>query len=422
MKGRGQAAFRQEQGYALISVLLLVALLLVVGTLVMQSVTNSQGMVNVSEDIVSAQADGETKLLIKLSELRAAVMALMKKDKVTLEDVKAAAAPYVESDTVTLDKENQRYVAIVKADGVSDKITQTFRRKVAITLSFTPGDPSPGSGTGGYAVVSFGALALNGTTINGNVYSAGAVANNQSKINGVLVSPTIPGGSGLTPPDKLDISSIVHQVDKEMKTTKSALFSTPATPLDFEVKANAKYTKSTVLNSIKLMPNVTLKVDGDLWVNGGVTMEANSSIVASGIIYISGDLLMNSGNIMKLQGSRIKVNGTTNFNSDPTVNITGDFYGSTLNTSGTLLAKNIYLTGTSNGNLNGSNQFALFAAGSVNLNNGNSPSTLAGSVYTNGALNVNGNDKVIINGSTAPPTPPDKPSEIKFEEKNVVIN
>ncbi|MBW4839437.1 MAG: hypothetical protein KZY74_08565 [Paenibacillaceae bacterium] len=422
MNGRRQAAFRQEQGYALISVLLLVALLLVIGTLVMQSVTNSQGMVNVSEDIVSAQADGETKLLIKLSELRTAIMALKNKDKVTLDDVKAAATPYVESGTVTLDKANQRYVAIVKADGVSDKITQTFRRKVEITLSFTPGDPSPGAGTGGYAVVSFGAMALNGTTINGNVYSAGAVANNQSKINGVLVSPTLPGGSSLTPPSRLEITSIVNQIDKELKTTKSALFSTPVTPLDFEVKANTKYTKSTVLNSIKLMSNVTLTVEGDLWVNGEVTMEANSSIVTSGIIYISGNLIISGGTSSKLQANLIKVNGTTNFNSDPTVNITGDFYGSTFNTGGTLLAKNIYLTGTMNGNLNGINQFALFAAGSVTLNNGNSPSTLTGSVYANGALTINGNDKVTINGIASPPAPPQKPSEIKFEEKNVVIN
>lgn len=422
MNGRRQAAFRQEQGYALISVLLLVALLLVIGTLVMQSVTNSQGMVNISEDIVSAQADGETKLLIKLSELRTAIMALKNKDKVTLDDVKAAAAPYVERGTVTLDKANQRYVAIVKADGVSDKITQTFRRKVEITLSFTPGDPSPGTGTGGYAVVSFGAMALNGTTINGNVFSDGAVANNQSKINGVLVSPTLPGGSSLTPPSRLDITSIVNQVDKELKTTMSALFSTPATPLDFEVKANTTYTKSTVLNSIKLMSNVTLTVEGDLWVNSEVTMEANSSIVASGIIYISGNLMISGGTNTKLQGDLIKVNGTTNFNSDPTVSITGDFYGSTFNTGGTLLAKNIYLTGTMNGNLNGINQFALFAEGSIALNNGSASSTLTGNVYANGALTINGNDKVTINGTASPPVPPEKPSEIKFEEMNVVIN
>lgn len=422
MQGRRLTAFRQEQGYALISVLLLVAILFVIGTLVMQSVTNSQGMVNVSEDIVSAQADGETKLLLKLSELRAAVMALKDKDKVTLEDVKAAAAKYVEPGTVTLDKENQRYIAIVKADGVSDKVTQTYRRKVEITLSFTPGNPSPGTGTGGYAVVSFGATALNGTTINGNVYSDGAVANNQSIINGSLVSPTLPGGSGLAPPGRLDITSIVNQVDQNIKATKSALFSTPATQQDFEVKNNLKFTKSTVLNPIKLMSNVQLTVDGDLWVKGGVTMEANSSIVASGIIYINGDLLINNGNNVKLQGSLIKVNGTTNFNSDPTVNLIGDFYGSTLNTGGTLLAQDLYLTGTSNGNLNGNNQFALFAAGSVNVNNGNASATITGSIYTNGALNINGNSKVTINGSASPLDPPEKPSEIKFEEKNVVIN
>lgn len=422
MTKRGLATIRQEQGYALISVLLLVAMLLVIGTLVVQSVTNSQGMVNVSEDIVSAQADGETKLLIKLSDLRAAVMALSDRDKVTLEDVQAAAAPYVEAETVTLDTENQRYVAVVRADGVSDKITQTFRRKVEITLAFTPTDPSPGTGTGEYAVVSFGSTALNGTTINGNVYSAGAVANNQSHINGVLLSPTLPGSS-LTPPKRLDITSIVNQLDQDLKTTKSALFATPATQLDFEVRTSTQFTKSTVLNAIKLMPNVALKVDGDLWVKGGVTMEANSSIVASGIIYISGDLLINNGNNMKLQGSLIKVNGTTNFNSEPTVNITGDFYGSSLNTSGTLFAQNIYLTGASNiNNLNGSNQFALFAAGSVNVNNGTAPSTLTGHIYTNGALHINGNNKVTINGAASSPATPEKPSEIKFEEKYFVIN
>lgn len=422
MKGRGPTVFRQEQGYALISVLLLVALLLVVGTLVMQSVTNSQGMVNISEDIVSAQADGETKLLIKLSELRAAVMALKEKDKVTLDDVKTAAALYVEPGTETLDKENQRYVAIVKADGVANKITQTFRRKVEITLSFTPGNPSPGTGTGGYAVVSFGAAALNGTTINGNVYSDGATTNNQSIINGVLVSPTLPGGAGLTPPNKLNIASIVSQVDQDIRATKSSLFSTSATQLGFEVKNNTEFTKSTVLNPIKLMPNVTLTVDGDLWVKGGVTMEADSSIVASGIIYISGDLMMNGGSNTKLQANLIKVNGSTNFNSEPKVTLSGDFYGSSLNISGTLTAKNIYITGASNSSLNGDNQFNLFAAGSVNLNNGNSPATLSGNVYTNGALNINGNGKVTINGTATPPAAPEKPSDILFEEKNLVIN
>lgn len=422
MKRRGQTAFRQEQGYALVSVLLLVAILLIVGTLLMQSVTNSQGMVNISEDIVSAQADGETKLLIKLTDLRAAVMALKEKDKVTLEDVEAAAAPFVEPGTVTLDKENQRYVAIVKADGVSDKITHTFRRKVEITLSFTPGNPSPGTGTGGYAVVSFGAISLNGAIINGNVYSAGAVTYNPSKINGVLVSPTLPAGPDLPPPNRVEITSIVDQGDQEIKTTHSALFSTRATQLDFEVKNNTPFTKSTVLDSIKLMSNVSLTVDGDLWIKGGVTLEANSSIIASGIIYISGDLIINGGSNTKLQANLIKVNGSTNFNSEPKVTLTGDFYGNALNISGTLTAKNIYITGASISSLNGDNQFNLFAAGSVNLNNGNSPATLSGNVYTNGALTINGNDKVTINGTATLPNAPEKPSEILFEEKNLVIN
>ncbi|MDU4695799.1 MAG: hypothetical protein E6Y08_08280 [Paenibacillus sp.] len=422
MKGRGQAVIRQEQGYALVSVLLLVAILLVIGTLVMQSVTNSQGMVNVSEDIVSAQADGETKLLIKLSELRAAVMALKDKDKLTLDDVKVAADKYVEPGTVTLDNENQRYIAIVKADGVSDQVTQTYRRKVEITLSFTPGNPSPGTGTGGYAVVSYGALDSVNPIINGNIYVAGSFNPHSSTINGTVVTPTSSPGSGLKPPDWLNITTMINQVDQDIITSKSTLFSTPPTQLGSEIRTNTKLSNSTVLNSAKLMSNVMLTVEGDLWVNGDMTMEVNSSIVASGIIYISGDLLINGGNNVKLQATLIRVKGKTNLNSDPTVNFGGDFYGTILNSSGTILANKIYLTDKFEGKLKGTNQMYLFTAKEVTLNDDNSPSNVNGSIYANGSIKFNGNNKLTINGTTSPPATPEKPSEIKFEEKNIVIN
>jgi hypothetical protein len=435
MKGRGQAVIRQEQGYALASVLLLVAILLVIGTLVMQSVTNSQGMVNVSEDIVSAQADGETKLLIKLSELRAAVMALKDKDKLTLDDVKAAADKYVEPGTVTLDNENQRYIAIVKADGVSDQVTQTYRRKVEITLSFTPGNPSPGTGTGGYAVVSYGALTLNEMKINGNVYSHGSVANNRSVINGVLVSPTLPGGTSLKSPEKINFSTVFSKVNSEAAIVKNK-YSSGNYP-DLTINSNdsnttRSYSQTTVFNNVNIHRRSTIDVHGDLIIRGHANISPGTLIKASGNIFFFENVTFNGS--LSADGYIWTAKQFTFQKSDVNRQSTveGDMYiggemlylaQQTLNVDSDLVAGNLYSSGAVNPKLSGAdNQFMLYADGSVTMDSHSSSAVLNGSIYSNGAIAMNGNGGLTINGTTSPPATPEKPSEIKFEEKNIVIN
>lgn len=436
MKGRGPTVFRQEQGYALISVLLLVALLLVVGTLVMQSVTNSQGMVNISEDIVSAQADGETKLLIKLSELRAAVMALKEKDKVTLDDVKTAAALYVEPGTETLDKENQRYVAIVKADGVANKITQTFRRKVEITLSFTPGNPSPGTGTGGYAVVSFGAAALNGTTnINGNVYVAGAYDPHAAKINGFVANPAPPPGSGLKVPEQINFSAVFSKVNSDAASVKSKYSNGNYPDLSInsnDPNTNRSYTQTTIFNNVNIHRKSAIDVKGDLIILGNTNISPGTSIKTSGKIFFFDNVTFN-GSLSA--GGYIWTAKQFTFQrseSNKQSSVDGDMYvggdvlylnHQALNIDSDLVAGNLYSAGAVNPKLTGSeNRFMLYAAGSVTMDSHASFSTLTGHIYSNGSVSINGNNGFTINGTATPPAAPEKPSDILFEEKNLVIN
>lgn len=419
---KGLSAARQEQGYALISVLLLLVIIMVIGMLAMETVTNSQGMVNVSEDIITAQADGDTKLQLKLSQLRAAIMALKDAERVTLDTVREVAAPYVESGSVILDEENHKYVAVVAAEGISDEIKQMYRRKVEVTLSYNPGNFPPGSEMGDYALVSQGSMNLNGALINGSVYSSGSLTNNNSTISGTVVGPGQPFPPDTPLPGRVEVAAIVSRMDQEIRSSKAALFAAEPTPLGFEIRNNQQFADSVALNSLKLMSGVTLSVDGDLLINGEVTLEANSSIEVSGVLYINGNLLINGGNQTKLQASLVRVNGRTNMNSQPNLTITGDLYTHELEANGTLLANRIYANGSVNSSLNGSNQFALFAAGSVNLNNGSTASILTGSIYANGSLTVNGNQKVTINGGAGgSPGNPDKPSDIRFEEKGIAI-
>ncbi|GAA0406803.1 hypothetical protein [Paenibacillus motobuensis] len=408
-----------ERGYALVSVLLLTVLLFLLGTLVMRSVADSQGMVNISGDIVSAQADGETKLMLKLSDLRTQIMDLQNlEDIVTLEHVRDTADPYVDSDSVMMDEESQRYTAVVSAQGKSGKITQTVQRKVEITLSYNPTGPPDGEDNNGYAVVSQGSMDLNGTVIEGSVYAGGALANNQSTVNGQKVTPVTPPMDGLSLPSRLEVASIVSELDKQLSLSLSDLFhQAPTQPVNFEVSRNEHYTGSTTLRSLKLMDGKTIEVDGDLVIQGELTMQPGSSLSASGHIYINGNLILN-GSAEIHSGESIYVNGSMNMNgSTPTKTvIEGDLYTNQININGTLTAGHIYVKSEVNGTLYNHSQFKIYSAGSLILNAGSDPSTLLGYVYSNGSIHLNGNGKLTIEGTDINKQPPKQPADIVFIE------
>lgn len=428
MKGRRQTAFRQEQGYALISVLLLVAILFVIGTLVMQAVTNSQGMVNVSEDIVSAQADGETKLLIKLSELRAAVMALKEKDKVTLDDVKAAAAKYVEPGTVTLDNENQRYVAIVKADGVSDQVTQTYRRRVEIILNDSPDDPNqPGSGGSEFALVSRENVELNGkTTVIGNVFAKSGLNNNGADVQGKILAPNYPKVD-LAPPSQVDIAAIIQEVRVEAENAKNALLKSNPNPQELTLKSGTQTIEhSAVFSNVTLQNGSRLSVNGDLVITGTVNMHNDNTILATGNIYIMGSVA--SSKCPLIQASdKIWIGGAGNFNEPHNEGITliGDLYvGGSLDFHTKLTAGVIYVGGHTNGKLRDDSRFALYSDYDIVIDNNSNSSSLTGHVYSNKRINVNGNSGLVIraSGSSGPIVNPDKPTDIVINEDATTIN
>ena len=411
-----------ERGYALVSVLLLTVLLFLLGTLVMRSVADSQGMVNISGDIVSAQADGETKLMLKLSDLRAQIMNLQdQEDKVTLEHVHDTATPYVDPDTVMLDEESQRYTAVVSAQGKSGKITQNVQRKVEITLSYNPTGPTDGEDNNGYAVVSQGSMDMNGTVIEGSVYAGGALANNQSTVNGQKVTPVTPPINGLSLPLRLEVASIVSELDKQLSQSLSDLFhQAPTQPVNFEVSKNEHYTGSTTLRSLKLMDGKTIEVDGDLVIQGELTMQPGSSLSASGHIYINGNLILNGGSEIR-SGESIRVNGSMNMNgsgSTPTKTvIEGDLYTNQININGTLTAGRIYVRSEVNGTLYNRSQFKIYAAGSIALNAGSDSSFLLGYVYSNGSIHLNGNGELTIEGTDInKQLPPKQPADIVFIE------
>jgi len=410
-----------ERGYALVSVLLLTVLLFLLGTLVMRSVADSQGMVNISGDIVSAQADGETKLMLKLSDLRVQIMNLQdQEDRVTLEHVRHTADPYVDSDSVMMDEESQCYTAVVSAQGKSGKITQNVQRKVEITLSYNPTGPSDGEDNNGYTVVSQGSMDMNGTVIEGSVYAGGALANNQSTVNGQKVTPITPPMNGLSLPSRLEVASIVSELDKQLSQSLSDLFhQAPTQPVNFEVSKNEHYTGSTTLRSLKLMDGKTIEVDGDLVIQGELTMQPGSSLSASGHIYINGNLILNGGAEIH-SGESIRVNGSMNMNgngSTPTkAVIEGDLYTNQININGTLTAGRIYVKSEVNGTLYNRSQFKIYAAGSIALNAGSDSPSLLGYVYSNGSIHLNGNGKLTIEGTEINKQPPKQPADIVFIE------
>jgi len=409
-----------EQGYALVSVLLLTVLLFVLGTLVMRSVADSQGMVNISGDIVSAQADGETRLMLKLSDLRAQIMNLQnQEDTVTLEHIRDTAALFADPDSVTMDEESQLYTAVVSAQGRSGKITQTLQRKVEIMLSYNPTE-TPGDGDGnGYAVVSQGAMNLNGAVIEGSIYAAGAFVDNNSIINGQKVT-SVPPPDGLEVPARIEVASIISELDQHLSQSLSDLFNQiPTEPANLEVSRNLRFTESTALRSLKLMAGTMIEVNGDLVIQGELTMEPGSSISASGNIYINGNLLLNGGSEIH-SGETIRVKGSMNMNGDGNTNktvIEGKLYTNEINMNGMLTASSIYASSTVNGNLYNSSQFKLYVAGSIVLNGGSVSSSLLGYVYSNGSITLNGNDILTIEGTDINKSqPPKQPADIVFSE------
>lgn len=408
-----------ERGYALVSVLLLTVLLFLLGTLVMRSVADSQGMVNISGDIVSAQADGETKLMLKLSDLRTQIMDLQnQEDIVTLELVHDTAASYVDPDTVMMDEESQRYTAVVSAQGKSGKIIQTVQRKVEIALSYDPTGPSDGEDGNGYAVVSQGSLDINKTIIEGSIYTAGALADNQSTVNGQKVTPVTPPMNGLVLPSRVEVASMVSELDQQLSQSLSDLFhQTPTQPVNFEIAKNEHYTESTALKSLKLMDGAMIEVDGDLVIQGELTMQPGSNLSASGHIYINGNLIFN-GSAEIHSGETVRVNGSMNMNgSTPTkAIIEGDIYTNQININGTLTAGRIYVKSEVNGTLYNRSQFKIYAAGSIALNAGSDSPSLLGYVYSNGAIHLNGNDKLTIEGTDINKQPPKQPADIVFIE------
>ncbi|NWL86334.1 MULTISPECIES: hypothetical protein [unclassified Paenibacillus] len=411
-----------ERGYALVSVLLLTVLLFLLGTLVLRSIVNSQGMVNISGDIVTAQADGETKLMLKLSDLRVQIMNLQdQENRVTLEHVREAADSYVDSDSVMMDEESQRYTAVVSAQGRSGKITQTVQRRVEITLDYDPTGPSEGEDNNGYAVVSQGSMDMNGTVIEGSVYAGGALANNQSTVNGQKVTPVTPPMDGLSLPARMEVASLVSELDKQLSQSLSDLLHhSPTQPVNFEVSRNEHYPGSTTLRSLKLMDGKSLEVDGDLVIQGELTMQPGSSLSASGHIYINGNLMLN-GSAEIHSGASIRVNGSINMNGNgSTPNkavIEGDLYTNQININGTLTAGRIYVKSEVNGTLYNRSQFRIYAAGSVALNAGSfNSSSLLGYIYSNGSIHLNGNGKLTIEGTEINKQSPKQPADIVFIE------
>ncbi|MGG6314090.1 hypothetical protein [Paenibacillus macerans] len=417
---------RQERGYALMSVLLLLVLLLVIGTLVMQSVTSSQGMVNVSEDIVSAQADGETKLLIKLSELRAAIMALKEKDAVTLEDVRDTAALYIVTGSATLDEDNQKYTAIVEEVGVSDNIRQTYRRKVEIILNYEPVDPSqPGNGGSEFAIVSQDYVNLSSrTTVIGHLYAKSGLNRNGADIQGKILAPSYPR-TDLAAPARANVADVLRQTGSEADAVMQALKRTSPNPQELTVTNGTRTLNgSAIFSNVTMHPGTGLSVRGDLVITGSLNMHNGNTIQATGNIYIYGSVSAKGPLIQAKE--KIWIGGSGNFDDPHKEGITlvGDLYnGGSLAFHTKLTAGTIYVGGATSGNLRDDNRFALYSDGPIAVNDSSSSTSLTGLLYSNGGINVNGNNGLIIRASGPGDNPkPGKPADIVINEAATTIN
>lgn len=413
---------KNEQGYALISALFLIVMLLVIGTLIMRSVTESQGMVKVSSDLLAAQSDAETRLALKLSEVRSDILSLKTEQKITLEMVRDKAASHVDAGSDVLDKDKLKYMAVVSAVGRSGSIKQTVSKKIEVTLSYIPSEPSPGGSGGNFALVSYGTMSLNGAIVDGSIYSNGAITNNNSTINGQKITGT-PAIEGVSIPGKVDITGLFTVVDRDADNVRATLLATPPSePSNLEVRQNMNYDKSVALKTFKLMNKAAITVNGDLYIDGEVTMETGSSITATGNIYIKGNLLLNGdGGLNISAGKVIRVYGTTNVNSKPTVTVSGNLYTNDINFGGPYIGNDIYVANSATNNLKGNSQFSLYANGSVTLGT-DGITDFTGSIYSNNQITINGNNNFTLHGlNPGAPSEPDEPQEIVFDETNMII-
>lgn len=413
----------REHGYALLSVLLLTVLLFILGTLVMRNISDSRSMVNISGDIVSAQADGETRLMLKLSDLRAQIMNLQNEEEpATLEDVQDIAASFVDAGSVTMDEESSSYTAVVSATGKSGKITQTLQRKIEITLNYSPTGPPDGTDNG-YTIVSQGPIDINSTLVEGNIYSTSGFMITDSTISGQKVTPISQPSNGLEQPGQVDVTQIIADLNEELTDSLSDLFNRIPTYAG-AVSQNQHFAESVTLRGLSLMPGIRVQVDGDLLIQGDLTMEAGSTLSSTGNIYINGSLKLHgdgeihSGNIIRVNGAMDIKAPSPESNPPPRVIIHGDLYTSSIDLEGTLTAGRIYLNDKLESTLYGKNQFKLYTAGSTKINGGSIPSSLRGYIYSNGAVHIVGNNRLVIEGLDWKPKPPDQPGDIVFKEGN----
>ncbi|MEF2966360.1 hypothetical protein V3851_11015 [Paenibacillus sp. M1] len=470
--------YSREKGYALVSVLFLIVILFVIGTIVMTNVTNSQGMVNVSGDIVAAQADGEAKLMIRLSEAKAAILALKnevdedEEEEITLEMVERAAAPFVDPGSAVTDEDKLLYTGIVSAKGQSGSITQTLQKKIEVTLYYEPEEPSEGGGTGGYAVVSQGELNLNKTTtVKGNIYAVGNLNRNEANIIGDVVRPGSNETNTLTPSHVNVVTIIAYKkVEADNKNSEGSHLKDSLGNIDIsdlEVNNSDSFDQTVIFNDVTLHSGASLEVNGDLLINGDLQMETDSMINISGNLYVFGEMKTtgktqihsnqlivdseakwgdsNSGlNDTTLSVGYIYVSGNViskgrvQLNSDQVwfgsdanlgesgkfteVIIFGDMYiRNNMNIYGRLIAKNIYVGSNSNGNLNGSCQFKLYSE-YIAIGGGSSATyaELTGYLYSNNRVNINSylNINALESGSEQEE---DRPTKILFDEKNMII-
>lgn len=418
---------RHEEGYSLLSVLLLIVILILVGTLIVQNLTTSQNMVNVSENMMKAQADGETKLLLKMSELRKSILNLQNEDEdeVTLDRIRDAAAPYVDPDTVILDTDKQVYTAVVSSDGISKNIKQSFRQKIEIQLSGEPETIPDSAISGDYALSSQGQLTLSRkTTVLGHVFAGAGLNQNEATIKGKTILGSAKDSS-LDPPPRVNFTEMMNQMIARAETVRKQLFTQTTNPAELVMKDGSRtFEQSVAIGNLTMYKDVKLVVKGDLYINGSVNMQGDNSIITTGNIYVTGSMSAKGKQIQA--GNAIYVAGSVNLD-DPHVDgitIIGDLYtSSSLSIHTTLTAGKIFAAGSVDGNVRDHNRFSLFSGGSIAINDSSSITSITGTLYANGNINVNGNNGLTIRAVNPGTTPvPKEPAKIIFKEGSMLVN
>lgn len=419
---------RHEEGYSLLSVLLLIVILILVGTLIVQNLTTSQNMVNVSENMMKAQADGETKLMLKVSDVRKSILDLQneKDSDVTLDQISDAAAPYVDPDTVILDSEKKVYTAVVSSEGISNNIKQIFRQKIEIQLSEEPDESIPDSEiSGDYALASQGQLTLSRrTTILGHVFSGSGLNQNDATIKGKTILGSVKD-SNLSPPPRLNFIEMMNQMSAQAEAVRKQLSPQTTNPAELVMKDGSRsFDQSVAIGNLTMYKDTKLLVKGDLYINGSVNMQGDNSIIVTGDIYVTGSMSAKGTQIQA--GNAIYVGGSVNLD-DPHadgITIIGDLYTpSSLSIHTTLTAGKIFAAGSIDGNVRGHNRFSLYSGGSIAINDSSSITSITGTLYANGNINVNGNNGLTIRAGNPGTTPtPKEPAKIIFNEGAMLVN